>query len=343
MLGSICPDYSNLQNFFSSIIQIESEHSVTTDERVLILLPAYNQEATISKSIEAVIKQSHHNWILIIQDDCSSDRTLDIIESYSSADSRIHSFPQVQNVGLSRNWNSLGENGLKSFASSYVCWLAGDDYWAESNYLKDLILAQQLSSGDISSPSFQKVTLENVLMDKPFLVKLTSASRFMRTISLLSWKLNGLYILYSLYSRNHFEKVFFNGGAPSSYPGSDFWWVYTAVLDSKVINVPSATFCKGIIEYDKHNLNPHRSPTNENISRIEYLNSILWAWKLQASLFKHLIVNERHRFKLFSNWTLPIICSGIFLVTLLNIVRFPIDGVIHRLKNIRYNKRKNQK
>ena len=300
-------------------------------KRVLILLPAYNQEETIRQSIDAVINQSHSNWILICQDDCSSDRTLKIIESYASNDSRIHVFAQVKNIGLSANWNSLAEKGLQDFESDFVSWLAGDDYWAEPTYLEDLIRAQVNTGIEISSPSFQRVSMTNKKIDRPFLVKLNSNNKLIRAASLLNWKLGGLYILYSLYSRNHFEKVFYNGGAPSRYPGSDFWWVYAAIIDSKVINVPSATFYKGIIEYDKHNLNPHRNEEKENLSKIKKMKSIIWGWKLQASLFQNLIVNERNRFKHLSNWTLPLICIGIFFVTIFNTARFPIDGLINRL------------
>jgi glycosyltransferase involved in cell wall biosynthesis len=303
------------------------------EERVLVLLPAYNQEATIAQSIEAVIKQSHRNWILICQDDCSTDRTLEIIESYASTDSRIHSFALTKNAGLSGNWNSLAEKSLNNFESSYVCWLAGDDYWAESTYLEHLIKAQKDAGVDISSPSFQKVSMENKLIDHSFLVKLTSSSVFLRTVSLLNWKLGGLTVLYSFYSRKHFERVITGGGAPSLYPGSDFWWAYTAILASNVVNVPSATFCKRTLEYDKHNLNPRRKLENNKSNLKTKVTSILWKWKLQASLFKHLIFNERNRFRYLRNWTLPVICTGIFLLTIFNTIRFPFDALMNRLKN----------
>jgi glycosyltransferase involved in cell wall biosynthesis len=186
------------------------------EERVLVLLPAYNQEATIAQSIEAVIKQSHRNWILICQDDCSTDRTLEVIDSYASTDSRIHSFALTKNAGLSGNWNSLAEKSLNNFESSYVCWLAGDDYWAESTYLEHLIKAQKDAGVDISSPSFQKVSMENKLIDHSFLVKLTSSSVFLRTVSLLNWKLGGLTVLYSFYSRKHFERVITGSFTPAT-------------------------------------------------------------------------------------------------------------------------------
>ena len=302
-------------------------------ERVLILLPSYNQESTIRQTIESVIKQSHSEWILVCQDDCSKDNTLQIIKTYSEFDSRIRFYAQEKNLGLSGNWNSLANRSLDSFESEYVCWLAGDDFWSESDYLENLIQAQVDSGVEISSPSFQKVSLVNKLIDQPFLVKLTSASKLLRTSSLLNWNLGGLTVLYSFYSRKQFEKVLFKGGAPSLYPGSDFWWAYTAILSSKVINVPRATFCKRTLEYDKHNLNPRKMKENQTLSPRDKVASIAWNWTLQASLFNHLIINERKRFKHLKDWTLPIICVGIFLLTIFNTIRFPLDGLMNRLKN----------
>ena len=135
------------------------------------------------------------------------------------------------------------------------------------------------------------------------------------------------------YSRKQFEKVLFKGGAPSLYPGSDFWWAYTAILSSKVINVPRATFCKRTLEYDKHNLNPRKIKETQKLSPRDKVASIAWNWKLQASLFNHLIINERKRFKHLKDWTLPIICVGIFLLTIFNTIRFPFDGLMNRLKS----------
>lgn len=301
-------------------------------ERVLILLPSYNQESTIRQTIESVIKQSHTEWILICQDDCSKDNTLQIIKAYSELDSRIRFYAQEKNLGLSGNWNSLAKRSLDSIESEFVCWLAGDDFWSESDYLYNLIKAQVDSGVEISSPSFQKVSMVNQLIDQPFLVKLTSASKLLRTSSLLNWKLGGLTVLYSFYSRKQFEKVLFNGGAPSLYPGSDFWWAYTAALSSKVINVPTATFCKRTLEYDKHNLNPRKMKETKKSTPLNKIASIAWNWKLQSSLFKHLIINERERFSYLRDWTLPIICIGIFLLTIFNTIRFPFDGLVSRLR-----------
>ena len=53
-----------------------------------ILMPVYNGEKYIGKSIASVIEQTYENWELIIVDDASTDGTANIISSFS--DKRIH-------------------------------------------------------------------------------------------------------------------------------------------------------------------------------------------------------------------------------------------------------------
>ena len=56
---------------------------------VSIIMPAHNAAGTIADAIESVISQSYTDWELIIIDDCSSDTTADIAESYLKRDKRI--------------------------------------------------------------------------------------------------------------------------------------------------------------------------------------------------------------------------------------------------------------
>ena len=56
---------------------------------VSVLMPVYNAEKTLSKSIESILNQSYHNIEFVIIDDGSSDETWSIIDKYSKIDKRI--------------------------------------------------------------------------------------------------------------------------------------------------------------------------------------------------------------------------------------------------------------
>ena len=56
---------------------------------VSVLTPVFNGENFLSECIESVIKQTYQNWEYVIVNNCSTDRTLEIAQHYSSIDSRI--------------------------------------------------------------------------------------------------------------------------------------------------------------------------------------------------------------------------------------------------------------
>src|SRR5699024_5724082 len=79
-----------------------------------IILPAYNSETGIRIAIESILTQTWKNIELLIVDDCSTDRTKEVIQSYMEDDSRIRLFSTPQNSGpyVARNialQNATGE------------------------------------------------------------------------------------------------------------------------------------------------------------------------------------------------------------------------------------------
>ena len=65
------------------------------EKKVLIMLATYNGERFIEQQIESILKQTYTNFHLAIQDDGSTDATLDIIKKYSQKDKRIEILKRV--------------------------------------------------------------------------------------------------------------------------------------------------------------------------------------------------------------------------------------------------------
>lgn len=72
---------------------------------VSVIMPVYNGELSIDKAISSVLKQSYRHVELIIVDDCSTDGTLGIIQSYALDDDRITLLTNKDNVGVSLSRN----------------------------------------------------------------------------------------------------------------------------------------------------------------------------------------------------------------------------------------------
>ena len=92
----------NLQN---------KETSVIDYGLVSIIMPSYNSEKYIEKTIQSVLAQTYQNWELLFVDDCSSDASIELIKSFK--DDRIHIFFMKENSGaaVARNRAITEANG----------------------------------------------------------------------------------------------------------------------------------------------------------------------------------------------------------------------------------------
>lgn len=74
-----------------------------SSELVSICIPAYNNEKVIERTLKALVNQTYQNIEIIVVDDCSRDRTCDVVNSLN--DDRIKLFQNENNLGMSGNWN----------------------------------------------------------------------------------------------------------------------------------------------------------------------------------------------------------------------------------------------
>lgn len=106
---------------------------------VSIVMPSYNSSKTIKESIESVLSQDYDNWELLITDDCSSDKTVSIVNDFSSQDKRVTLIVNEVNAGagFSRNVSIARSSG------KYIAFLDADDIWmpnklsAQVKYMED--------------------------------------------------------------------------------------------------------------------------------------------------------------------------------------------------------------
>ena len=92
---------------------------------VSIIVPAYNSECYIGRTIESVISQTYKFWEMIIVDDCSLDKTAEVILSYSLKDKRIKYKKLEVNSGA-----AVARNVAMSMATGqYIAFLDSDDVW----------------------------------------------------------------------------------------------------------------------------------------------------------------------------------------------------------------------
>ena len=100
--------------------------------KVSVVLPTYNGSKYLAESIESIINQSFTDWELIIINDCSTDNTLEIANSYAEKDNRIKVFTNPENLKLP---NSLNE-GFKRTTGEYWTWTSDDNRYKSEAFEK---------------------------------------------------------------------------------------------------------------------------------------------------------------------------------------------------------------
>ncbi|GAA4426810.1 glycosyltransferase [Pontibacter saemangeumensis] len=90
---------------------------------VSVLMTAYNREDYIAQAIESVLISTLSNFELLIVDDQSKDKTVEIAESYAAIDKRIRVFVNEQNLGDYPNRNKAASHAT----GKYIKYLDSDD------------------------------------------------------------------------------------------------------------------------------------------------------------------------------------------------------------------------
>ena len=118
--------------------------------KVSIIIPVYNVEKYIRKTIESAINQTESDIEIILVDDGSTDSS-NICDQYLKMDNRIKVIHK-KNGGLSSARNA----GTKEASSRYVMYLDGDDY-LKSNAVERVFAVMNEYPSDIIQYQYQEI------------------------------------------------------------------------------------------------------------------------------------------------------------------------------------------
>lgn len=102
------------------------------DPIVSVIIPIYNAEKTLRRTVDSILKQTFHDFELILVNDGSNDGSLSICYLYASKDVRIK-VVNHKNMGLSLARSS----GIKASIGHYILFVEADD-WIEPDTLEAL-------------------------------------------------------------------------------------------------------------------------------------------------------------------------------------------------------------
>lgn len=102
--------------------------------KVSVCITTFNLESYISQTLESILNQNtSFNYEIIIVDDCSSDRTREILLDYQKAyPDKIILHLKKENVGV----NYCNYDLIHLAKGEYIAWCDGDDYWLTRDKLQ---------------------------------------------------------------------------------------------------------------------------------------------------------------------------------------------------------------
>ena len=108
--------------------------TIKTDKLVSIVMPVYNAQRFIAQAIESVLGQSYEYFELLIVDDKSTDKSVDIVKKYMNEDKRIKLFLLDANSGpvTARN------RAIKEAKGRYIAFLDSDDTWLSNKLYRQI-------------------------------------------------------------------------------------------------------------------------------------------------------------------------------------------------------------
>lgn len=130
--------------------------------KISIVTTAYNIEKYIGKCLRSLINQTYKDIEIIVVNDCSTDGTLGIINSFT--DERIKVVNHEKNMGA--GW--ARRTGIANATGDYVITVDGDD-WLSEDFIEALAKGAEETDADIVSGGITYILEENYQEVKRFL------------------------------------------------------------------------------------------------------------------------------------------------------------------------------
>jgi len=150
------------------------------NELVSVIIPCFNRQRTIEKSMESVLQQTYKNLELIIVDDCSTDHTVPLVEAVEDRRVKLYKLEKNSGACIARNFGISKSNGrLIAFQDSDDVWHPDKlqkqiDYLTENRYEMVVCGFNKICNQIITQTKERKIPCDKVelwcqLMDGNFI------------------------------------------------------------------------------------------------------------------------------------------------------------------------------
>ena len=121
----------------------------------------FNSEYYISDTINSVLDQTYKNWELLLVDDHSTDKTLDIAKSFAGKHTNIIVLENHSNLGAAVSRNK----GIMEAKGKYIAFLDADDLWKPKK-LETQLTFMMTENCDVCFSSYELINEKGLHLNK---------------------------------------------------------------------------------------------------------------------------------------------------------------------------------
>ena len=217
------------------------------DKLISVIIPVYNRETLAGECIRSVLAQSHKNLQVILIDDGSTDRTVEICKEFALMDSRICLLqPGHGGVSCARN------AGLDAATGDYVFFVDSDDV-IHPRLLSALYRGMEESGAALGGTGIRNVPHSNWQKIYPHMENQTSEGETVflshaDTVHAVFRSITPINLIGGVMMRR--DLIGDTRFAADLFIGEDFWFIY-----QNLIKGASAVFLKQQWYYCRHHEN----------------------------------------------------------------------------------------
>ena len=131
-----------------------------TTSKVAIIVPVYNTAEFLAECLDSILSQTYSNILVFVVDDCSTDHSLEIVQSYAELDKRVIICQRRENGGLSAARNEALQLIEKDNSIKFISFCDSDDTIAP-NMIHELVKYIQSEEADVATCCVKKTNLIN--------------------------------------------------------------------------------------------------------------------------------------------------------------------------------------
>ncbi len=247
--------------------------------KVSVIIPTYNAEMFIDKCINSVKKQTFKNLEIIIVNDGSFDKTLELINEHLKFDQRIKVIDQVNmGVYLAR------ARGIKESTGDAICFLDSDDY-LELNAIELLVQEMIIDEADIVIANHYQIEKGRKRIEKNEIPK-DRDNKISNLRFLLLGKIKG-YPWGKLYKRHLLTSI--DDPKEKIYFGEDIYLIFQILFNHKVkISLVDECILNYVIHTTNSVLSNDKKAVDGIFDHVFFVNEMLAKYNLTDVLVDEL-------------------------------------------------------